>query len=203
MLKWIAGGIVLFLVIVLLFLLLKIWLESRKECISPGEITGEILTEDLLKAVMRPLKHLAQYYEKRDVSQIDNCIEDVMLPEELLILGTNPREIFIGRERVKNLLWGDWKYWGKADIDADKAIFYRVGETIYFVVRGTVKLDIWKFVIPIKMTGIVREKDEKWYISKLQFMNDFNTNYIIFAWGVSMVLIVSMVILGLICLLHL
>lgn len=186
----------------LLFLIFRLWLESKRERTAPSVINGEELTTELRSAALHPLKVLAGYYEKRDIEQIDKCIDDTMLPDEILILGTNPKEIFIGRERAKNLLWGDWKFWGQADIDADKTVFNRVGDAIYFVVRGQVKLDIWHFIIPIKITGVLREKDDKWYISKLQFINDFNTNYVIFAWGVSLALITSMLLFGISWLLH-
>lgn len=118
------------------------------------------------------LEGVGKILQKRDVEQVDKCIDDTMLPDELLILGTNPREIFLGRERAKSLLWGDWKYWGQVEIDTERAVLNRVGSAVYFVVRGQVKLDIWHFRTPIKMTGVLKEKDGRWYISKLQFTND-------------------------------
>ena len=157
---------------------------------------------EIAEEAMQPLKKLAQYYEKRDVEQIGKCIDDTMLPDELLILGTNPKEIFCGRERARDLLWGDWKYWGQVDIKADEAVFNQVGDVIHCVVRGNVKLDIWHFTIPIKITGVLRKRDDKWLISKLQFINDFNTNYIIFAWGTSIALIVSMLLWGVTCVMN-
>lgn len=196
MLKIIFVGLFIFLLFVLLFLIYKIWLESKHERISPQIITGEELSTEIKAAVMQPIKLLAQYYEKRDVELIDKCINDTMLSDELLILGTNPKEIFCGSQRAKDLLWGDWKYWGQVDINADEAVFNHVGDVIHCVVRGNVKLDIWHFIIPIKITGILRKKDDKWFISKLQFINDFNTNYIIFSWVVSIALIICMLILG-------
>ena len=194
MLNLIFGGLFIFLLFVLLILMYKIWQESKQERLSPVKIMGEELPTEIAEAAMQPLKELAQYYEKRDVEQIDKCIDDTMLPDELLILGTNPKEIFCGRERARDLLWGDWKYWGKVDIKSDEAVFNRIGDAIHCVVRGNVKLDIWHFTIPIKMTGVLMKRDDKWLISKLQFINDFNTNYIIFAWGTSIALVISMLI---------
>lgn len=196
MLKFIFGGLFIFLLFILLILIYKIWLESKRERISPVFIKGEALSAEMAEAVMQPLKSLAQYYKIRDVEQIDKCIDDTMLTDEILILGTNPKEIFSGRERAKDLLWGDWKYWGQVDLNVKEAVFNRVGDVIHCVLRGSVKLDIWHFIIPIKITGILRKKDDKWLISKLQFINDFNTNYIIFSWGVSIGLIICMLILS-------
>lgn len=202
MLKFIFGGLFFFLLFILLILIYKIWEEGKNERISPVKITGEELPTEIAEEAMQPLKKLAQYYEKRDVELIDKCIDDTMLPDELLILGTNPKEIFCGREKARDLLWGDWKYWGKVDIKSDEAVFNRIGDAIHCVVRGNVKLDIWHFTIPIKITGVLRKIDDKWLISKLQFINDFNTNYIIFAWGTSIALIVSMLLWGVTCVMN-
>ena len=202
MLNFIFGGFFIFLLFVLLILMYKIWQESKQERLSPVKILGEELPTEIAEAAMQPLKELAQYYEKRDVEQIGKCIDDTMLPDELLILGTNPKEIFCGRERARDLLWGDWKYWGQVDIKADEAVFNQVGDVIHCVVRGNVKLDIWHFTIPIKITGVLRKRDDKWLISKLQFINDFNTNYIIFAWGTSIALVISMLIFGVTCMMN-
>lgn len=202
MLNFIFGGFFIFLLFVLLILMYKIWQESKQERLSPVKIMGEELPTEIAEAAMQPLKELAQYYEKRDVEQIDKCIDDTMLPDELLILGTNPKEIFCGRERARDLLWGDWKYWGQVDIKADEAVFNQVGDVIHCVVRGNVKLDIWHFTIPIKITGVLRKREDKWLISKLQFINDFNTNYIIFAWGTSIALVISMLIFCVTCMMN-
>ena len=202
MLKFIFGGLFFFLLFILLILIYRIWKESKNERISPVKISGEELPTEIAEEAMQPLKKLAQYYEKRDVELIDKCIDDTMLPDELLILGTNPKEIFCGREKARDLLWGDWKYWGKVDIKSDEAVFNRIGDAIHCVVRGNVKLDIWHFTIPIKITGVLRKIDDKWLISKLQFINDFNTNYIIFAWGTSIALIVSMLLWGVTCVMN-
>ena len=107
--RFVTGGLSLLFLFVLLSLLFRLWLECKRERTAPSEIIGEELPKDLWGAAMRPLKELAAYYEKRDIEKMDKCIDDTMLPDEILILGTNPREIFIGRERAKNLLWGDWK----------------------------------------------------------------------------------------------
>ncbi|MCI8648359.1 MAG: hypothetical protein HFE76_16555 [Firmicutes bacterium] len=97
----------------LLYILFRLWLESRRERIAPGKIIGETLPAELREDALRPLKQLNAYYEKRDAEQADTCIDETMLTEKLLILGTNPREIFHGREEAKRLLQGDWKYWGQ------------------------------------------------------------------------------------------
>ena len=137
------------------------------------------------------------YYEKRDPEQADACIDETMLPEELLILGTNPREIFHGREGAKCLLQGDWKYWGQLTLDVERTALSQAGNALYFVMRGQIKLDIWRFHLPIKITGVLEKRDNLWYISKLQFINDLNTNYVILAWVPAIALVASLVLFAL------
>lgn len=199
--KFITGGLSLFFLLVLIYLHFRLWLDARRERIAPHEITGETLPEELKEDALRPLRQLNAYYEKRDTEQADACIDETMLSEELLILGTNPVEIFHGREGAKRLLQGDWKYWGELELNVELTTFSRAGSALYFVTRGQIKLDIWRFRIPIKITGILENRDNIWHISKLQFINDLNTNYMIIAWVPALALTATILLFGLSCLL--
>lgn len=194
--RYITGGLVLFLLLVLIYILFRLWMESRRERINPSRIPGEDLPTNLREGALRPLRQLNTYYEKREMEQVDACIDETMLTEELLILGTNPGEIFCGREGAKCLLQGDWKYWGQLALNVEETALSRVGSALYFVMRGQIRLDIWRFRIPIKVTGIMEKRDALWRISKLQFINDLNTNYIIFAWGVAIALTICLLLFG-------
>ena len=195
--KYITGGLFIFFLLVLIYLLFRFWLEGRRERIAPSEITGETFPAELREDALRPLRQLNAYYEKRDPEQVDACIDETMLPEELLILGTNPWEIFNGREGAKRLLQGDWKYWGQLALDVERTALSRAGSALYFVIRGQIRLDRWRFRIPIKITGILEKRDNLWHISKLQFINDLNTNYVIIAWVPALALTVSLLLFGL------
>ena len=110
---YITGVLVVIFILVLIYFLFRLWLESQRERSTPREIKGEMFPVELRVAALRPLKLLNEYYEKRDPENADACIDETMLADNLLILGTNPSEIFYGREGAKCLLQGDWKYWGK------------------------------------------------------------------------------------------
>ncbi len=194
---YITGGLVVFFILALIYFLFRLWLDSRRERITPGEISSETLPTELREDVLRPLRQLNAYYEKRDPEQADACIDETMLPEELLILGTNPREIFHGREGAKCLLQGDWKYWGQLTLDVERTALSQAGNAFYFVMRGQIRLDIWRFRLPIKITGVLEKRNNMWYISKLQFINDLNTNYVIIAWVPALALAASLVLFGL------
>ena len=192
--RYAAGGLALLFLLALLCLLLRIYLESRREREKPAEIPGDELPPALREAALQPLRRLAEYYLKRDPEQADACMEETMLPDEMLILGTNPLEIFRGREGARNLLQGDWRSWGLASLDADGTALGRAGDTLHFVMRGQIRLDFFHIRVPIKITGLLIEKDGAWRIGKLQFVNDLNTNYLIIAWIPAIVLTANLVL---------
>lgn len=195
--KYITGGLSIFFLLVLLYLLFRLWLEGHRERIAPGEITGETFPVELRKDALRSLRQLNAYYEKRDPEQADACINETMLPEEFLILGTSPWEFFYGREGAKRLLQGDWKYWGQLVLDVERTALSRADSALYFVMWGQIRLDRWRFRIPIRITGILEKRDNLWLISKLQFINNLNTNYVILAWIPALALMVSLLLFGL------
>ena len=192
--RYAAGGLALLFLLALLCLLLRIYLESRREREKPAEIPGDELPPALREAALQPLRRLAQYYLKRDPEQADACMEETMLPDDMLILGTNPLEIFRGREGARNLLQGDWRSWGLASLDADGTALGRAGDTLHFVMRGQIRLDFFHIRVPIKITGLLIEKDGAWRIGKLQFVNDLNTNYLIIAWIPAIALTANLVL---------
>ena len=195
--RYITGGLFLFFVLVLLAALFYIWLEGRRERLKPHEITGEELPEELREAALRPLKRLNMYYEKRDPEQADACIDETLLPDNMRILGTNPDEIFYGREGARWLLQGDWKHWGQLALDVEQTALCRAGSAMYFVVHGKIKLDYIRFRIPIRITGILEERDNLWYISKLQFVNNLNSNYLVVSWIPALAALISLLLFGL------
>ena len=194
--RYITGGLFLFFVLVLLAALFYIWLEGRRERLKPHEITGEELPEELREAALRPLKRLNMYYEKRDPEQADACIDETLLPDNMRILGTNPDEIFYGREGARWLLQGDWKHWGQLALDVEQTALCRAGSAICFVVHGKIKLDYVHFRIPIRITGILEERDSAWYISKLQFVNNLNSNYLVVSWIPALAALISLLLFG-------
>ncbi len=198
--KWmiyVTGGLCIFFLSVLLLILFLIWLESRRERISPCEITGETLPGELREAALRPLKVLNSYYQKRDPDQADICIDETMLADNMLILGTNTSEVFHGREGAVQLLQGDWKYWGKLSLDVERTALSRTGTGLYYVLRGSIKLDRIHFRIPIRITGILEERDGLWYIGRMQFVNDLNSNYLIVSWIPALAFIICLLLFGL------
>ena len=195
--KYLAGGLFIVFFLILMYLLFRIWLEGRRERIAPREIPGEALPVELRENALRPLRRLNAYYEKRNPELADACIDETILPDEMLILGTNPGEIFHGRKWTKHLLQCDWKYWGQLALDVERTALSRAGTALYFALPAQVRLDIWRFRIPIRITGILEERDGLWYISKLQFINNLNTAWVIGTWVAALVLAACLLLFGL------
>ncbi|MBQ3878668.1 MAG: hypothetical protein II727_00050, partial [Oscillospiraceae bacterium] len=63
--RYAAGGLTLLFLLALLCLLLRIYLESRREREKPAEIPGDELPPTLREAALQPLRRLAEYYLKR------------------------------------------------------------------------------------------------------------------------------------------
>lgn len=195
--KYLAGGLFAVFFLILMYLLFRIWLEGSRERSAPRDIPGETLPTQLRENALRPLRRLNAYYEKRNPELADACIDETILPDEMLILGTNPGEIFHGRKWTKHLLQCDWKYWGQLTLKAEHTALSRAGSALYFVLPAQVKLDIWRFRIPVRITGILEEREGLWYISKLQFINNLNTAWVIGTWVAALGLMASLLLLGL------
>ncbi len=198
----IAGILAALFLLLLLFLQGKLWLEGRKERTSPTEITGDDLSGEKRTTLLRPLEYLRDCYAARDLSRVDDCIAETMQTDGLLILGTNPWEVFTGREGAARLLYGDWKYWGRLMLDTAHTALYERKDAAYFVLRGSIKLHFCRFCVPIKMTGMLEKQDGVWRIAKLQFVNDLNTNHVIISWAVELALVISLLLFCLALLLH-
>ena len=192
-----TGGLCIFFLLVLIYSAIRIWLDGRKERNTPRAIPGEELAAELRENALRPLRQLNAYYAKRDPELADVCIDETILPDDMLILGTNPGEVFHGRKWTKHLLQCDWKYWGQLTLDVDRSALYRVGNVLYFVLPAQVRLDYWCFRIPVRITGILEERDGQWYISKLQFINNLNSAYVLAAWIGTFALTASLLLFGL------
>ena len=197
MMIYITGGLCIFFLLVLIFCAIRIWLDGRRERSTPRAIPGEELVPELRESMLRPLHLLNDYYAKRDPALADACIDETILADDMLILGTNPGEIFHGRKWTKHLLQSDWKYWGQLTLSVEQTALCRVGNILYFVLPAQVRLDHWRFRIPVRITGVLEERDGLWYISKLQFINNLNSAFVLAAWIGTFALMASLLLFGL------
>jgi hypothetical protein len=166
----------------ILFILMLMQLRANQQELSVVKSynTGDISSTER-ENVLKTLRILQDGYTKRDVSDIDKCVEKTFSTHNVLILGTNPTEILTGKDGAKGLLYGDWAYWGDVKLHLDGSRFDQYDNMVYMATSGEIKIDLWHLKLPLRITGVLVKENSNWLISKLQFQYDLNTNLIIFS----------------------
>lgn len=141
------------------------------------------IAEPSRQAIEKTLKAFQEGYTLRDALKIDECIARTIDTASIFILGTNPNEIFKGKDGAQALLYGDWTYWGSVEYDIDRLYANQIADSIAYVVfPGNITLDVGKMNFPLQVTSVmIQDEDGQWKFSKMQFIYGWNTNYIIFA----------------------
>ena len=86
------------------------------------------------------LKKFQDAYINRDLERIDSFVEEVFLDsDDISILGTATEEVFFGKSKVKELIEGDFKYWGDLNLDCENANITIHEDVAWFFTDGTVK----------------------------------------------------------------
>ena len=75
---------------------------------SPDSIRLEILSQ---------LRKFQDGYSKRDPEKIDAFMQSLYSRDNILILGTMPKEIYTGFENATRLVKDDWESWGDCKFD--------------------------------------------------------------------------------------
>lgn len=158
------------------------------------------VSENNKQAIVETLRVLQEGYDLRDIAKIDECIAKTVDTTSIFILGTNPDEIFKGKDGAQRLLFGDWSYWGKVKYDIDRLFVDQITDSIVYVVfPGNITIDIWNMNFPLQVSGVMMQRGNgKWVFSKMQFQYAWNTNNIIFAriaaFGTLILLILLLII---------
>jgi len=141
------------------------------------------ISETNRQAIAETLKAFQDGYESRDVSKIGDCIARTIDTASIFILGTNPNEIFKGKDGAQALLFGDWSWWGNVRYDIGRLYADQITDSVaYVALPGNIRLDFGNMVFPLEVSGVmVQSENGQWKFSKMQFIYGWNTNYIIFA----------------------
>jgi hypothetical protein len=169
---------------------------SNKEELKTAKdyTTGNATVKDR-QAILNVFTVLQQGYSKRDISKTDYYIDQTIDTTSIVVLGTNPNEIFTGKKGIQKLLYGDWKFWGDVRLNVENMYVTQVDNMAYVATTGSIKIDVWRITFPLRVTGVMINKDSKWLINKLQFQYDLNTNLIIFGMIASVLASASAIIL--------
>jgi hypothetical protein len=155
---------------------------------APDSIRNEILIQ---------LHKFQDGYSKREVKQVEPFMHALYSKKNILVIGTMPREIFIGYDWATELVKSDWESWGDCRFAVDSANISSNGNTAWFALRGYVKFDLSSLlVIPLRLTGVMVKEDGTWKFQQQQFQFDIDFSFsmlatiLLFIW-----LVVSFIIL--------
>ncbi|MCU0363684.1 MAG: nuclear transport factor 2 family protein [Bacteroidales bacterium] len=160
---------------------------------APYSVRNEIIVQ---------LKRFQAGYTSRDPSLLDSFMESLYSRENVLIIGTMPREIYSGYENAARLVGTDWESWGDCVFDCDSAFISSDGNTAWFATRGFVRFDMsGLLVLPLRLTGVMVREGQDWKFRQQQFQFDIDFSFnllailVISAWIViSIVLVIIRII---------
>jgi len=99
-----------------------------------------ILSE--IQQIRNVLQKFQDGYVTRNKSKLDEFMELFAPTDEIELIGVGAserggNEWFNGRTAVRDIIEGDWTYWGAVDIDVEGARIAVSGETAWFSATGT------------------------------------------------------------------
>lgn len=94
-------------------------------------------THDEITQVRAVLQKFQDGYTTRDKSKLDEFMELFALTDEIELIGVGAsergsNEWFNGRAAIREIIEGDWTYWGAVDIDVAGAKITVSDETAWF-----------------------------------------------------------------------
>jgi len=173
------------LLLVILFLVTRIFKKADEQKIaSPATAVYSLgnAPDSTRREIIDQLNKFQDGYSNRDTSQVKTFMESLYSRKNVLILGTNPNEIFSGYERASSLVKSDWESWGDCKFNVDSANISSAGDIAWFSTRGYVEFDLSKLlVIPLRLTGIMVKEDGTWKFQQQQFQFDIDFSFALLA----------------------
>ena len=100
--------------------------------------------------------------------------------DNVLILGTMPREVFIGFDEAATLVQSDWALWGDCRFAFDNAHVSGDGDVAWFSTIGYVEFDLSRLlVLPLRLSGVLVSEEGVWRFQQLQFQFDLDISYLL------------------------
>lgn len=134
------------------------------------------------EAVRTEIIHLLEQFQKgyaeRDAASADQFAAQLVSQDNVLILGTMPREIYVGHSEATDLIRTDWESWGDCIFLLDKAHVSAHEGVAWFSTIGYVKFDLSRFlVLPLRLTGVAINEDGVWRFQQLQYQFDLDLSF--------------------------
>lgn len=90
--------------------------------------------------VKEVLRKFEAGYIERNLRKVDSFIEELFInSEDTYILGTGTGELCLGIEGIREVISGDWEFWGDVRLDWENANINTNGEVAWFNTAGTLK----------------------------------------------------------------
>lgn len=90
------------------------------------------------EAVRSVLKAFQDGYTRRDPAHLDAFLQHFAPDPDLLIVGTGDHEWQTGLHEARELIEGDWLYWGQLQLDVERAMISQSGDVAWLATHGTV-----------------------------------------------------------------
>lgn len=173
------------LLLVILFVVTRIFRRADEhKILSPATAVYSLgnAPDSTRREIIGQLNKFQDGYSNRDTSQCNAFMESLYSRENVLILGTNPNEIFSGYDRASSLVRSDWESWGDCKFNTDSANISSEGNVAWFSTRGYVEFDLSKLlVIPLRLTGIMVKEEGVWKFQQQQFQFDIDFSFTLLA----------------------
>ncbi len=85
------------------------------------------------------LKKFQEGYTKRDLNYLEEFTEIFTMDEDMITIGTDADEFFSGPEGLKDIIEGDWQYWGDFKLNVDGAIIVQNEDSTFFTTKAMIK----------------------------------------------------------------
>jgi len=136
---------------------------------------------DVREEVVRRLSAFQDGYRKRDPKALET-FSSSLLADEVTALGTMPREIYVGRKAVTELVRTDWDAWGDCTFFPHTAQVSARGDVAWFAMIGYVEFDLSRFlVLPLRVSGVLARAGTEWRFTQLQFQFDLDLTLLLVA----------------------
>jgi hypothetical protein len=140
---------------------------------SAGNAPEEVRTQ-----ITQSLRAFQEGYKKRDTARVDEFVADLFSRDNVLILGTMPREIFIGPKEATDLIFDDWDSWGDCTFQVENAHISTYGDVGWVATIGFVEFDLSSWLtLPLRFTAVLVRENGVWKFRQTQFQFDLDLSF--------------------------
>ena len=176
--KILRGLLVVGVLCVLLYSVLIVLRHPHKAHYDSKDyfVFGKGNAPDGLRAeILQQLHSFQDGYTRRDMAHLDSFMEQLFSRDNLLVLGTQPREALTTYARARALVSSDWRTWGDCTFFMDNAHISTAGNVAWISTVGYVEFDMSRFlVLPLRLSAVMVKESDAWKFQHMQFQFDLD-----------------------------